>query len=88
MFTKWLKSYISSVSFYLNSQVDDKGNTLLHLICSLGDSHVYVLAELLSMKDHNNAPVFDINQHNHRAGRNVLSSVILHHFLLTKLIVH
>ena len=73
LFTKWLKRYISSSIFYLNSQVYDEGNTLLHLLCAKGDSHVYVLAELLSMKDRNNAPYFDINQHNDRQGRNVLT---------------
>jgi hypothetical protein len=78
--------YIFSIFFCLNSQVYDEGNTLLHLLCAQGDSHVNVLAELLSMKDHSNAPCFDINQHNHREGRNV--SLILHHFLLTKLMVH
>jgi len=46
----------------------DEGNTLLHLLCAQGDSHVYVLAELLSMKDRTHAPCFDINQHNHREG--------------------
>jgi len=56
----------------LNLQEYDEGNTLLHLLCAKGDSHVYVLAELLSMKDRNNAPYFDINQHNHREGRNVV----------------
>jgi len=80
--------YISSVSFCLNSQEYDEGNTLLHLLCAKGDSHVNVLAELLSMKDRNHASYFDINQHNHREGRNVLSSLILHRFLLTKLMVH
>jgi len=88
LFTKWLKRRISSIYFYLNSQVYDEGNTLLHLLCAQGDSHVYVLAELLSMKDCNNAPCFDINQYNHREGRNVLSSLILHHFLFTELMVH
>lgn len=83
-----VKGLYISLSFYLNSQVYDDGNTLLHLLCAQGDSHVYVLAELLSMKDRNNAPCFDINQHNHREGRNVLSSLIVHHFLLTKLMVH
>jgi hypothetical protein len=88
VFTKWLKRCISSVFFCLNSQVYDEGNTLLHLLCTQGDSHVNVLAELLSMKDRSNAPCFDVNQHNHREGRNVLSSLILHHFLLTKLMAH
>lgn len=46
----------------------DEGNTLLHLLCAKGDSHVNVLAELLSMKDRNHASYFDINQHNHREG--------------------
>jgi hypothetical protein len=76
LFTKWLKRYIYirifSI-FYLNSQVYDEGNTLLHLLCAKGDSHVHVLAELLSMKDRNNVPYFDINQHNYRQGRNVLT---------------
>jgi hypothetical protein len=68
--------------------VYDEGNTLLHLLCAKGDSHVHVLAELLSMKDRNNAPYFDINQYNHREGRKVLSSLIVRHILLTKLMVY
>ena len=87
LFTKWLKICISSVSFYWNSQVYEEGNTLLHILCAKGDSHVDVLAELLSMKDHNSAPCFDINQHNYREGRDVLSSLILHHFLLAERMV-
>jgi len=50
------------------NEVYDDGNTLLHMLCSHGDSHVGILAELLSMKDGNNAPCFDINQHNHKEG--------------------
>ncbi|XP_023727597.1 uncharacterized protein LOC111875517 isoform X2 [Cryptotermes secundus] len=50
------------------NEVYGNGNTLLHLLCAKGDSHVDILAELLSMRDLNNLPCFDVNQYNYREG--------------------
>jgi hypothetical protein len=41
---------------------------------------VEVLAELLSMKDVNNCPCFDVNQLNHRGGTNMLIALWVRQF--------
>lgn len=50
------------------NEVYKKGNTLLHHLCAWGDEYLGVLVELLSMRDAQGRPCFDINQHNHLEG--------------------
>lgn len=44
----------------------DEGNTLLHCLAKLGDSHAKVLKRLLQLKNTNNTPAFDVNRKNNR----------------------
>nr|CAD7426773.1 unnamed protein product [Timema monikensis] len=46
------------------NEVDKSGNTLLHYLCSCGDTHAKVMAELLALKDDNGNPRFNVNQQN------------------------
>nr|CAD7457994.1 unnamed protein product [Timema tahoe] len=46
------------------NEVDQSGNTLLHYLCSCGDTHAKVMAELLALKDDNGNPRFNVNQRN------------------------
>ncbi|RZF38776.1 hypothetical protein LSTR_LSTR008146 [Laodelphax striatellus] len=48
----------------LDTDVDDKGETVLHKLACMGESHVEVLAELLHVKMRDGSKAFDVNKPN------------------------
>ncbi|XP_075219141.1 uncharacterized protein LOC142323426 [Lycorma delicatula] len=55
---------IIKVGYDPNEVVDNNQNTLLHLLCQKGETHVGVLAELVNVKYNDGNPVFNINCRN------------------------
>lgn len=63
--------FIAETLVEINSPINEvynKGNTLLHYLCAWGDIYLDVVVELLSMKDSQGRPYFDVNRHNHHEG--------------------